>query len=1070
MSNPQLSLPGVKVKQFFPQTTSSATAPVQAACLIGPIRTVVPGESGILKGAYFGDLDNLLAPTPDTSKWTITSDVKGTATTITVRFADVSVDLSVASGLTNTSNVSVLEALVAALLAAPQAASLIGSYSIGAISSTTPYGATLTILPSKFALDEGYLPSFVIIPAGTGAAGATFGGVAIDAGTTGVVAFTGATASVSHALPSLNTNWSEVKVKSLPSSVLFDIEEFHERFTFDGTQRQRDAFADYVGLSVHDMAFKRDFVFWRAGDSGRDLTIDVTFAPINGTQRVTALDVATGIEYDLHASTDTGVGTPDFTVSGSPVGSAYAAGASVITLSAAGDTLATLSPGTRDLIIRACYVPKRFMNPLPVAKYASLRPGAADVYVPLRINDFTVDAGALTFTALKSPEKPSGARLSYNAVSAVFNNTSSASTAYIDLRPVFSKTVKWDASLDSTLNLTSDVLNAPFPIPAANTDIVVKTASGTVIATSEYSYSTATTIVTFTGTNALAGVNQPLSVTYNYKPEVTFVGTPALTFIAASSSRTALTATSLGGGWFKVALPGGDTNPYGAYSISATVEYPVSPEIQLEFSAERNDLDGVLKEFDDLTSVAADADLADTYAGKTIAPDVTEANPTLHALKIALAAQSGIPIFVGVGEMTANRSSKILQRLERIFDPYDIVPITQDHVSALTYVGAHIDKVIATFSDEQKHLSSGKFRIMYFTAYQGPEQAVVPTTADTIIGTGKLANYSGGGIAFVADLSAYASSLADIQVGDYVEAYQVNTGSENVNLGGSIFSRAVAHRFRIVQADVASPSSCKFVLSDASLPPTLSNALKTFHIERGCDFRIVRVRDDATLADEFKAYAQGIKNRTRDMRQPDFIEVDDDGVIKVLPGYYRSVIEASYRSAQLPHKGMTWRTLPLITGVKRGLGYYDTNDRIHVMTDGGIDYAIQDFTNGPVYSLKQLTTDRSSKWNQNPNVVRVMDFFSLGLYNAVKPLIGKLNVNDAASETLSSIVESFIARMKITSDKDLGGIIVSGRVGSIDVLDDSETNAGVAITVYIRVAQQLEEIRINLYVDNNPTA
>lgn len=1151
MTLPSKALPGVKIKQFFPVTSSTDVTPAQAACLIGPMRTVVPGEAGILWGDYFGTYTPVVMP--GSGSWSITSDVGASvnATDVTVRFADASVSFTGATYfhagvVQNDSNITVLEAIVTAIQEAPIAASLIRGYRIKLDNPLTDWAATLTLLPSQFALDEGFLPSLIVtVNTGSGVASTTIAGVSIQtSAVTGAVAFSGA-GTVAHDYPDLAANWSEIKTANLTPAIVFGIEEIPEKFTYDLTSRQKAAVTAFIGKSSAAQAFKRDFAVWRPDATGSagtgtiaidgtpgstalttsasgavavgdvirtaagvlvgvvrsgattswtlfenyvgtdiaaesfvkvspsDSALSISFPPMEGTQRVTALSVSTGVEYDLIASSDAGhtAASADYSVSGAVIGSAYPDGANLVSINMAGNTLATLLD--QDLIIRAVYIPEHVMSPLPVRKYAALRSGQSAVYEASRIDDFV--AASSVVTALPVASKAAAARMTYSAVSSLFDFADPANEpiAVLDLRPTLALSFKHDFSDNVTLTL-STLANLPNPQGSASTDIVIKTASGAVVDTSTYTYN-GTEINPGSGA-ILSAVNNPCTVYVNCKPDVEFVGDPELKFISAGSGRTDLTPVSLGGGFFRVTRPtavapdvAGD--PYGAYSINATIEYPVEPEMNLEFVAERNDLDGTFVPFSSIADAAAYAAFNDSYAGQALAADTSFANPTLNALKAAISAQAGIAVYVGIGEMTALRSAPILQRLEREFDPYDIVPITQDYSSALTYIGAHIDKVVATFSGEQHHMNAGKFRVMYFTIDQRRELPVLPSTADTLASVnGKFENYSGGGIAFVANLTAYTSTLANIAVGDYIEFYQVNTAGADSVEGGSFFDKAVAHRFQIVSLDVSTPASSKFVVTDAVLPPELSLALKTYHIERGGAFRIVRVRSDNDVADGISAIAQGVKDRTRQARNPDFIDIELDGVESTVPGYYRSVVEASYRSSQLPHKGMTWRTIPLLTSVKRGTGYYSSDDTIHVMTDNGVDYAIQDRNGGPVYTLKQLTTDRTNQYTANPNVVRVMDFFALGLYNVVKPFIGKLNVNDAAVETLSAVVESFIARMKVETDKDLGGIIVDGTITNIEILDDTETNAGVAISVKIRPARQLEMIDINLYVDSTVAA
>lgn len=1146
---PTKSLPGIKLKEFFPLTAAVNIAPAFAETLIGPIRTVVSGEKGILGGPSLDTLPVFLSA--GEARWEFVvrwPNPSGTGVDhMILNFAGLSIKVADGvSAIYNPNNNKTADGFALAVMsqinANPHAAALVKDFRITDASAVGGFTTRrVTILASEFAISTGYHPDLLFFPnLGPTAVeiyeadDATLVNAAITG--TGILKYTCGTETVIP-FPPLNTNWSEIHTREISEQVEFGIDTEPERHYFDITARMSDKLNEYLGLSNQERTTLCDYTTSFPGLSA-SLNFDISKDPLLGTQRLTAVNINSGVERELKY-------TEDYLLSSVRVGGAYQLGDTVIPL-VAGVNLVAAGYGVDPLLIRAVYIPRRDIMPLPVAKYTALVPGAKDVFMPVEVKHFTVDEGAGSFSVEKFAP-PTAARISYTtAVKLVMPSVSGPAT--VSFAPSLLKTIIYDAS--TLVDIDLDAQNTP----GLDIASLVITRSDGVTLTPATDYAITGHSVSFTPGgphNSTAIGNNPLTLRYRYSPPVQFVGSPTIKYTSSSSfPGFAPTLTNIGGGQFEATVPpptgsvvridmtdfgsgyatppaitfsagaaaatavldfsivsglvitnpgsaylvaptviftgggftttaaatavlGGATagDVVGTFLVSATVEYPVQPEIQLEFTAERSDLDGQLFVWPTESTISSEALLQDTFSGQAILPDLTVANPTLHAAKIATSISPGVPVICTVGDMTADRSSKALLRLEREPNAYHLVAVSQDADAVLTYVGAHVDKVVATLGGDQIHFNPGNFRVMYATLDQRNEVQVMPIQTDTLAtAVGKLVNFSGG-IAVQANMVGITGDITTIQPGDFVEFYQVDATNTDSITGSATVERAKARRLQISSVDYSTLSSTKFSVVDASLPPTLDGTT-TFHIEMAGAFRIVRVRSDYQLAtdlhDKVEAIGAAPNGRRRWIRQPDLVFLNDSGTIRSVPGYYRSVIEAAIRANSLPHQPMTNETLPLLTGVKRNVGYYVTDDIINIMTDGGIDYAVQLVNNGPVFSVQNLTADRTNSLTQIPATTQIADFVGSSLRQTLKIYIGVTNVFAGTIEGIAALTESVFKNMQSIRNDRLGPMLLGGRIDTIEELPLSSVNSGIKMKCTVRVPQELDEIDIDLFVDSAP--
>lgn len=506
-------------------------------------------------------------------------------------------------------------------------------------------------------------------------------------------------------------------------------------------------------------------------------------------------------------------------------------------------------------------------------------------------------------------------------------------------------------------------------------------------------------------------------------------------------------------------------------AISATIEYPYQPELRLEFMADRNDLDGTLFYFGTASEMAALPQLADVYASQAIAPDLTTANPTLHAASIALST-SGVSVGVGFGAFTPTRIDRILNVLQRQPNAYWLVGITQDSAAILQYIGAHIDKMVATIAGTQIHYAPGGFRVLMDTVDQRNEVQILPAPVDTIGGTGFLVNAISGGVAVQANLVGMTGDTAQIVAGKYCEFYATDATGDAIG-GSTTWPKQKPKRLLITDVDLSDLTAAQFTVSDPTLPPLLDPAGAgdaTFALKLGASFRIIDVRTDLAtgegIGEEIQAIGQAANGERRWFLQPDMVTiVDTDAQTRAVPGYYRSVVSAAVRANNLPHQGLTNFALPVLNGVHRNAGFYTDDDTILEMTSGGADYAVQSAIPGPVSSLQQMTADRLDQFTQEPTVVQVIDYTAAALKTNLGGYIGLANVTPSVMQAIGAICESTFEALKLIQAPLLGPLILRGRVIKISQLPSTARNSGVSLEVGITVPQVINEIIIKLAID-----
>lgn len=511
--------------------------------------------------------------------------------------------------------------------------------------------------------------------------------------------------------------------------------------------------------------------------------------------------------------------------------------------------------------------------------------------------------------------------------------------------------------------------------------------------------------------------------------------------------------------------------------ITATVEYPIQPQIQLEFMAERGDLDGQLFFPTSALDLTNSALLADVYASQAIAPNLTIANPTLHAAAMALSVTGPSPVCVAVGDFVSGRIEKALNALQSQPNPYWLVPITQDSSAALSLIGAHVDTMVATINGLQIHYAPGGFRNMMTTLDQRNEVSVIPEAADTLFGVGYLVNAGTGGIAVRANLTGVTGDPELIVPGYYVEFYQADPTNAAAIVGNTV-AKPIPRRLKIVAVDVSTPSAALFTVTDASLPAILDAdgaADTTFYLKLGAPFRVLNVRSDADLSVDFQTATETRGAATNGMRrwtmQPDICTITDvtDNALRGAPGYYKAVMTEAVREINPANVSMTRQPIPRIAGVNRNRGFYSTDDIINGLTSAGVDYAVQEVTNGPVSSLQELTSNRFDQWTQAPMVLQVVDMAARKCVAALDPFIGSANIQSGTLSAVTMTCGAVIREMMETTGDSLHGpLILEGRVIEVGRLSATSTNPGIFVVLGITSSQEVGEIRVTIDVDTPP--
>jgi len=110
-------------------------------------------------------------------------------------------------------------------------------------------------------------------------------------------------------------------------------------------------------------------------------------------------------------------------------------------------------------------------------------------------------------------------------------------------------------------------------------------------------------------------------------------------------------------------------------------------------------------------------------------------------------------------------------------------------------------------------------------------------------------------------------------------------------------------------------------------------------------------------------------------------------------GYYVAAAVAGLASGVVPHQPLTNLSLLGFSDVSNATTYF-TEDQLNTLAEAGVFIVTQEVIGSTPYVRHQLTTDTSNLNFSERSVTSNVDSISYGLQNALKPYIGKYNLNE----------------------------------------------------------------------------
>jgi hypothetical protein len=224
------------------------------------------------------------------------------------------------------------------------------------------------------------------------------------------------------------------------------------------------------------------------------------------------------------------------------------------------------------------------------------------------------------------------------------------------------------------------------------------------------------------------------------------------------------------------------------------------------------------------------------------------------------------------------------------------------------------------------------------------------------------------------------------------------------------------------------------------------------------EFSVYRIAKPAStkseMADVIGTNAYSYGNRRLRYVFPPYVQITEDGVDKLINGYYACAILCALRCEVSPSKPLTKYALPLLSGVKGANGFFsDTN--LDSMVGNGVWILNDD--SGTVQTIRAVTTDVTSLETMEDNVTVEVDYFSKILRIALKNFLGKnVITKDLIKYSLGPTITAVINQCINTQ------IIGDAKVTSFK---QSETNPDtIEVTIEVTPLYALNVIKITIYI------
>lgn len=204
----------------------------------------------------------------------------------------------------------------------------------------------------------------------------------------------------------------------------------------------------------------------------------------------------------------------------------------------------------------------------------------------------------------------------------------------------------------------------------------------------------------------------------------------------------------------------------------------------------------------------------------------------------------------------------------------------------------------------------------------------------------------------------------------------------------------------------------------------------------------VRGQEISTAYDQAVAYQEfgkGLKGKMV-LTCPDYLQMPVNGVDTLVEGYYATAVIAGLAAQLAPQQPMSGMAVPGFTSAIRSFPYFN-EDQMNIIAGGGVMILWQEKPGtGSVLIRHQLMTNTDDIKTREFSVVRALDFFSTIITAALKPHVGKHNINGDGFN-LDMLVD---AAVKFAVDQK---VVVGAKVKSIEPSDTQIDRVKITIDV-----------------------
>ena len=208
------------------------------------------------------------------------------------------------------------------------------------------------------------------------------------------------------------------------------------------------------------------------------------------------------------------------------------------------------------------------------------------------------------------------------------------------------------------------------------------------------------------------------------------------------------------------------------------------------------------------------------------------------------------------------------------------------------------------------------------------------------------------------------------------------------------------------------------------------------------------------VCEAMAGFSTGIGSKRVTHMQPDAYGCLVNGTEVSVPGFYACAAWAGMTGQQPAAQGFT--NFPIV-GFTRPIGSNDkfSEEQMATAAAGGVNWIIQDVSQGPVFSRHQLTTDVTSLKVREWSVTKAVDKVAKIIRSVMKPFIGKRNVDRQLLEEMGIAGSAACATVSGTD-------VAEAKISTLTV--DAANPDTIAVDVTITPFYPANKIKIRLFI------